>query len=120
MKTITNKAQRRLGLPGRPALILNPGESKEITDQDFELITSNRTAARWIERGIIDVGGKVKETKPQEQTREKEVIPEGLTGKGFEILNEGGGWYSAWVNGFKVTDKKVRKADAEALEADYE
>ena len=127
MKTLTNNAGRRLGVPGRHALILNPGESVEITDQQLADIKSNRVSARWLERGVIAVSEdgkpvtvKVKTEEPKSKPAANPDLPEGLTGEGAEVHHEGGGWYSVYINGFKVTDTNLRKDEAEDTAAEYE
>ena len=120
MKTVTNNAKRRLGLPGRPALLLNPGESKTIEDSQVAEIETSNIAKGWIRSGLVSISDGAETEEKSEDPKSDQDLPEGLTGKGFEIFNEGSGWYSAWVNGFKVTDSKVRKKAAEALRKEYD
>jgi len=135
MKVITNKGRRRLGVPGRPALILDPGQSASVDSQQLESFRRNRTVSRWLEAGVLvlsDEVGVVEVPKPQPKVRPgirvaverdkrvEEVLPEGVTGQGVEISQSGGGWYQVYVNGFKVTDRNVRKDEAESISAEYE
>lgn len=126
MKTVTNNANRRLGLPGRPALLLNPGESKTIEDSQVAEIEGNKTAAQWIKRGTVSISdaGKAKKKSAQTESKsdssEKKDLPDGLTGEGFEPFHHGGGYYSVYVNGFEVTDSKIKKAAVEELRKDYD
>lgn len=46
-------------------------------------------------------------------------LPEGLTGKGVEIHSPSSGWYQVFVDGISVTEKNVRKAEAEELAETY-
>ena len=132
MKVITNKGRRRLGVPGRRALILDPNQAVPVSESQLDEIGKNRTAARWLASGVLVVtdDGEVVETpKPQPKTmrvkedrdkREELVLPEGLTGEGIEQHSNGGGWWDVYVNGFKVTDRKVRQDEATAIAAEYE
>ncbi len=136
MKVLTNDGKRRLGISGRPAIILAPGESSPpLNDAQIEVIKRNKTVARWLSNGILrlrDEGEEVtvpeKEVVPKKRVRphgrrddrERQVLPEGLTGKGTEVHHSGGGWYEVYVNGFKVTDSNVRKDEATEIAAEYE
>ena len=135
MKLLINKGRRRLGIPGRPAIILDPNQSVEINEARQDDLTRNRTVARWLETGtlvITDDGNPQKPTPivtPRRQAvtarekrdqREEIVLPEGITGQGTEVHHLGGGWYEVYVNGFKVTDRNVRKDEAKTIAAEYE
>lgn len=140
MKRVINNGRRRLGIPGRPAIILNPKESVSITDEQEKAITENRTAARWLDVGVIAI---VDDSAPVESpqrvkserlpvtsatrrpasgadVRQPETLPDGISGEGIERHHLGGGWYQVYVNGFKVTDRNVRKTEAEQIESEYE
>jgi hypothetical protein len=140
MKLI-NKGARRLGIPGRPAIILDPGRAVSITEAQLEFIRKNRTSGRWLESGVLEVSGNSKPVKvevevtppippkrhPVQQNKpvkadEREVVelPEDVTGEGTETHHAGGGWYEVYVNGFKVTDRKVRKDEAASIAAEYD
>lgn len=140
---VTNNAGRRIGVPIRQAFILNAGESRNVTDGELAQMENNRTISRWMETGILSIasslgeapvdGREIKqpapkpERKPQREKaapppkeESREELPEGITGVGVEREVFGGGWQHLWVNGFRVTDKKVRTAEADAMAADYE
>jgi len=132
---LTNNARRRLGIPGRPAIILEPDQTVEITESQLGVIKANKTVERWLHSGILTVGEpvhKVEVEKPPKviqrastgikdrDPRKTEPLPEGVTGEGTELQHVGGGWYQVYVNGFKVTDKNVRKDEAESLSTEYE
>lgn len=135
---VTNNGGRRIGVPVRQAFILAPGESRDITDGELAQMENNRTISRWLETGILSVASelgeaprekrevKQPESKPQAKPTQppkaegQEPLPEGITGVGVEYEHHGGGWYSLWVNGFCVTDKRVRKTEAEVMARDYE
>jgi hypothetical protein len=132
---ITNTGRRRLGLPGRPALILDAGQSAEITDKQLQEMMKNRTSARWFGSGLLAVDGKQLESKPEAGIESKpkskpalssfviptpEGLPEGLTGQDIELYHKGGGWWRVYVNGFEVTDGNVRKAEAKQIAAEFE
>lgn len=141
MKRIINNGRRRLGISGRPAIILNPNESREIDDYQLDEIRKNRTVANWIEAGILTVSDgdeKIEATatvKPKKATivhsksirpgaprdeRQAEPLPDGIEGEGIETHHLGGGWYQVYVNGFKVTDRNVRKDEAKEIASEYE
>ena len=130
MKVLRNAGKRRLGIPGRPAIILAPGESAPITDSQLAAMERNKTVARWLDRGVLSVSdsdGKepeAKKAKPKPKRnrrddREDQVLPEGVTGEGVETHHKGGGWYEVYVNGFKVSDSNIRKDEAESMAAEY-
>jgi len=135
MKLLINKGRRRLGIPGRPAIILDPNQSVEINEARQDDLTRNRTVARWLETGtlVITDDGKPQQPTPivtprrqavtareKRDQREEIVLPEGITGQGTEVHHLGGGWYEVYVNGFKVTDRNVRKDEAKTIAEEYE
>jgi hypothetical protein len=140
MKRIINHGRRRLGISGRPAIILGPNESQEITEQQEQALRENRTNANWLQNGVIEIvdGDAPIEPKPMikperqkvvsattrpgtpRDERQDEPLPEGLTGEDVEMHHLGGGWYQVYVNGFKATDRNVRKAEAEEITKDYQ
>lgn len=129
---LTSNAGRRIGIPVRQAFVLNPGESREITDKQLEELQTNKTARRWLDRSILIIDGseealkevatKTSKKKPQEKEEPapKLNLPDGITGVGKEYEHHGGGWYSLWINGECATDGKVRKKEAEEMAKDYE
>jgi len=139
MKKLTNNGSRRLGVPGRPALILSPSESALIDDDQLRIMQQNRTVSRWLESGVLSLTKPGADDKYIEQPARKpsrakrnpvkrhqrkderkvQELPEGLTGDGIEYNHLGGGWWQVFVNGFKVTDRNVRKAEAETIATEY-
>lgn len=138
MKKLTNRGTRRLGVPGRPAIILNPNESALINKDQLAEMQKNRTVSRWLESGVLLLSEPGENDDlappPQRQSRARrnpkalprrdqrkvEKLPEGVKGEGVEYNHLGGGWYQVYVNGFKVTDRNVRKAEAETMATEYE
>jgi hypothetical protein len=140
MNVLINKGRRRLGIPGRPAIILDAGANVTLTDEQLESIQENRTVTRWLEVGVLEItdGSALKADKqgqvPRPKTpkprpaatprrddeRDVEKLPEGVTGDGVEMHHLGGGWWQVFVNGFKVTDRNVRKDEAKSIAAEYE
>jgi hypothetical protein len=138
MNVLKNNARRRLGIPGRPAIVLAPTEGRRVTDEQLAEMRKNRTVARWLESGVLTIEAD-DGTSPQapdqiaprrnmaaikriqdRDNREEVELPEGVTGEGVELFSPGGGWFEVWVNGFKATDKNVRKSEAEKIAAEYE
>ena len=134
MKSLVSKAARRLGIPGRPALIISPGERVPVGKKQIESMQRNSTVSRWLQHGllvIVDSDGKELEppkrvrppstglTRSKDDKRTETPLPEGLTGEGAEMLHTGSGWWQVYVNGFQVTTKKVRKEEAESIAAEY-
>ena len=133
---LTNKSRRRLGISGRPALILEPDRAVEITQSKLEEIKKNKTVARWLDSGVLvlDESDEVHKVevelvpkvirktgmKHDRDKREEIALPEGVSHEGIQIHHAGGGWYELYVNGFKVTDKTVRKDEAESMATEYE
>ena len=140
MTLLTNTGRRRIGIPVRPALILDGGQSVSVTDEEVNAIRKNRTVERWLESGVLTLSdGPVKvevdvethktfapQRKPRvpkiakPDTREVVNLPEGVTGEGVECHHAGGGWWEVYVNGFKVTDRKVRKDESESIASEYD
>lgn len=127
MKKLMNTGRRPLGLSGSPSVVLRANVPVEVSDQQFEQFMANRTVSRWINSGLISVDGEkaaVDVPKPTEKVATKErpepEIPDGLTGKGPEKHHLGGGWYEGYVNGVKVTDRNMRKAEIESVLSEYE
>jgi hypothetical protein len=136
MKVIINNGRRRLGVPSRPALILNPKESAPITDVQIEQLLAQRTASRWLESGVLEIKDSAEAEAPamvkvaerpkvvrkykDRDERKPEELPDGVTGEGVETHHLGGGWYCVFVNGFRVTDSNVRKDAAETIASEYE
>ena len=142
MKVLCNSGARRLGIPGRPAIVLAPGDTVPVTDDQLAEMDRNRTVSRWIERGVLTVrdSNANEPSKPaipvnsapaprhrarrpsvggRADKREELVLPDGVTGEGIEVHHKGGGWYEVYVNGFKVTDTNVRKDEAQEVAAEY-
>jgi len=136
---LTNKGARRLGVPGRPAIILDPGKSVTLDEKQLAHVRKNRTIGRWLDMGVLELSdgaepAKVEVTKPVPSKKQpvqqpkpivaddREVInlPGDVTGEGTETHHAGGGWYEVYVNGFKVTDRKVRKDEAASIAAEYD
>ena len=139
MKVLINNGRRRLGIPGRPAIILKPGEFVPVNDAQLAEMHKNKTVTRWLNRGVLelreegDVEVKTPKTVPAKRqsiprssrakrrdVRETLVLPDGVTGKGVEVHHKGGGWFEVYVNGFKVTDKNIRKTEAQDIATEYE
>ena len=139
LKRLTNKGQRRLGVPGRPAIILRPNESAILNEQQVADIHKNRTVTRWIKSGILELSDTDETVEPKKvrskiaprsrprikgvtmrDKREELVLPKGITGKGVEINHVGGGWWEIYVHGFKVTDRNVRKDERDEIAKEYE
>jgi len=139
MKVLRNSGARRLGIPGRPAIILSPGEKAPVTDAQLKDMEKNKTVVRWLDRGVLTLldgdapelepAPLVKSAPPRQRVRprvggrtdkrEELVLPDGVTGEGIETHHKGGGWYEVYVNGFKVTDANVRKDEAEDIVNEY-
>lgn len=136
MTTITNNSKRRLGLSGRPSLVLRPGEtSEEITAGRFTSFCNNKTTVRWIASGLLTVNdppegvvdlpdlSKPSEVKGKSDTKEVKdelELPEGITGEGKELHQVSRGQYDVYINGFKVTDETVSKKKAGEIMDEYE
>ena len=134
---LKNAGRRRLGVPGRPALILEPNQIVDVDASQMDEFQKNRTVCRWLESGVLilfDGAEKASPVpvfvtpkptrpvgiKPDRDVREEQVLPKGITGEGVERNHLGGGWWEVYVNGFKVTDRNVRKDEAETIAAEYE
>lgn len=138
MKRIINNGRRRLGIPGRPALILNPGESSEVNAAQIASFEQNKTTARWLEVGVLAIVesddeperatitpkrvshvDELRASKPRD-VRQESKLPDGVPSEGVAKHHIGGGWYQVYVNGFLVTDRNVRKDEAESIASEYD
>ena len=54
---VTNAGKRRLGLSGLPSVVLAPGESVNVTDEQYNSFIKNKTIVRWIDHGVVTVDG---------------------------------------------------------------
>lgn len=125
---LMNHAKRTMGIPvARGAVVLDPGQSVEISADDLSALERNKTAARWLKGGLISVGEPKKgKDKPAEQdaesseaeSKEPEKAAENTNGPVIE--DQGRGWYKVFVAGIEVSQGNLRKKDAEALVAEYE
>lgn len=144
MIRLINKAERTLGLPGVrfPSVILekNGGEA-EISDAHFEELKSNRVVSQWLANGIV-LTQKVAELRPKGMSvtvlepksehaddspveKQVEAPAAGQSDDGFrpaqvKVVSSAGGWYHVYVNDHQVTDKAVRKAEAQKIAAEYD
>jgi len=141
MIRLINKSGRALGLPGVqfPSVVLekNGGEA-EISNDHFAELSSNRTVAQWIAQSIVLVQ-KFGELRPAGMTvtilepKKVEAPPavkteaprptqpeDSFRPAKVEIISPAGGWYHVYVNDHQVTDKAVRKAEAERMAAEYD
>lgn len=136
MNVLVNNGRRRLGIPGRPGIVIAPNEIVELDAVQERAMLKNRTVQRWLESNILEIRPASKrpekvetiapkrEAKPARKRvdrdqREIEVLPEGVSETGTHIHHKGGGWYAVYVNGFKVTDTNIRKDEAEAIASEY-
>lgn len=120
MIRLINNANRALGLPGAPSVILEKGGFADVTQDHFEGLMENKTVAAWVSQGIVGVheqrsdqaGEKPAESAPK--TNEKPTSP------GVQVVAKGGGWFRVLVNGVDVAERSLRKDEAEAMAAEYE
>lgn len=102
---LTNKHDRTLGVPGATAsIILQPGESFDITEDDLKAINENKTAKLWLDKKILVLGG----VKNTDENKEKAVAK-----------HLGSGKYDVFVNDKKISEKTLEKEEAEKFVADY-
>jgi hypothetical protein len=124
MKLI-NKSKRALGLPGaNRSIILGVGEVKEIGAEDAKVIRKHRISANWLHQGLIELSeASAKTPKPKLEpglTADPVDEPVVISQSGVEIRPKGKGWYQVFVAGIEVSQGSLRKADADALAAEYE
>ena len=138
MTKITNNGKRRLGLSGRPSLIIDAGQSVEVSNAQYKSFIESGIVARWFASGLLTVDGEVEigighqvvgtdlwskqvpaESTESEVDQHSVALPEGIKSEGVELYHAGGGWWEVYVNGFLVTNVKVRKAEAEKIAEDY-
>lgn len=122
---LTNNARRRLGIPGRTAIILNPNQTIEISKLQYDEMQKNRTTSHWLKAGVLSVDKSSKPVKvevnvqPEAEPEAEPDAPEGVSEEGVRLNHLGGGWYEVYVSGFKVTTHNVRKKVAEEMAAEY-
>ena len=114
---LTNESKRERGIPLAQELrVVKPGQSITITDEDRDHMLRFPMVNNWLDRGEISITGGKGKNDPKQRVSE---LPEDITGTGFEIAKFGGGWCMPYMNGEPVTDRRVRKAEAEAMAKDY-
>lgn len=120
---LTNNASRALGVPGaHGSYIVKPKDSINITQMDLEALERNKTASGWLHTGLISIDGKgtVKESPAKEKPPEPQEPKVEPSGSDPEVVEQSKGWYKVFVGGIEVSQGNMRKADAEALAAQYE
>lgn len=131
MIRLINKSGRALGLPCAryPSIILEMDEEKVITDQHFDEVKVNKTVTRWINDGFVLVqqlsdpkpdGLTVTVLKPKPETPVMAGVDDDYRPAQVKCISAGGGWWHVYVNDEKVTDKAVRKAEAEKIATEYD
>ena len=125
MKVI-NKSGRSLGLPLGETTVLKPGEERTVDAVERAMLEEHPLSSPWLYKGLIafDDAPVKKHKRPVAHTRverDHDEIPPEVPKEGVVIYHTGGGWYRVYVWGLSVMDpdKKVRKAEAEAIAADY-
>lgn len=112
-----SKVARGIPLPDE-FYSLKPGAEVAVSQSDLDKMLQKGRFKVLVDVGTIKVlpgdapAPEVKDERPEQK-------PEGVTGEGIEITHTGAGWYEVHVNGMKVTDKGVRKDDAERIAEDY-
>lgn len=108
MYLLKNKAKRAIGLPSPyRSVVLEVGESEEVTDKHFEELMKATSTVNAIEQGTVEVTYLPNPVAPP---------PE----RGVKLVSKSGGWWLVYVNGHPVTDKAVRKEEAERMAAEYQ
>ena len=108
---IKNTSNRDRCIPMQPSVILAPQETREVSRSELVRLDGYPMFRNWVHMGHITViGDEVVASEPEAE----EVIEDGVS-----IEDHGNGWYSVHVNGFKVTDVKVREDEAQRIAADY-
>lgn len=118
---LVNTSSRDMAIPTQiETTILKPNEFLVVSKTELEQLKRDSQIRNWLHRGMLSTqsGGNTEHAadKPKE---EKSDLPEGVTGKGVEIVEHKGGWFSVHVDGMPCTDKKVRKDQADEIAADY-
>lgn len=123
MKTIKlkNNVKRALGIPcAHGFIVVQAGEVVEIGKDDLVAIKKNKTASGWLHAGLISTGDEVVKEEPNIPDNDKNPEPDPPKPTGEPVIDHvGGGWYTVSVSGIEVSQGKLRKADAEALAAQY-
>ena len=108
MYLLTNKAERAMGLPSPyRSVVLDVGESEEITDKHFQELLKSSYTVTAIESGAVEVVHTETEAEPP---------PE----RGVKLKSVGERMWQVIVNGFPVSDKPVDKDEAERIAGEYE
>lgn len=111
MYTLTNKGKREVGLPAPVygAIVLLAGGFVQISNDHYEELIKTLQTQDAIRNGIIVV--KHCEDKPK---------VEEWVDSGVKLVSQKGGWWKVYVNGHLVTDKAVRKEEAEKIAVQYQ
>ena len=120
MKLI-NASRRPRGIPLDEFVTLPAGGEVDINEYQLSQLQKRPMVRNWMQAGVLLVqqGDAAPEKGPVKEVRRGPDLPEGITGTGIEHEDLGGGWTHLWVNGFKCTDKAVRKKQAEKMALDY-
>ena len=121
MKLVNTSKRARSINTGFEFLVLEPGEEYPVTAADLAEMRRHTMFATWVQRGHLTIkDGEAKKPLPVAvEERKGPELPEGLSGKGTELHDEGGGWFTVWHEGMPCTDEKVRKDRAEEIAKDY-
>jgi hypothetical protein len=114
MYTLINRGSREYGLPGNThfeTVVLSLSKTVEVTDEHFAALRVYPDTARLLASGTI-----LAEHTPDEPYEEPPSAPIGEV----EMFHQGGGWWHVYVGDVCVTDKKVKKARAEEIMAEYD
>ena len=110
MYIFSNNTNKEVGLPAPKlgALILGAGVASMVTDNHYRELAKSLYMQSAIKRGDVSV---------EYQDNPAEALPEV---RGVRAVSTAGGWWRVYVNGHEITDKAVRKAEAERIAAEYQ
>ena len=103
MYTITNNGKITVALPGRKleTVVLNPGKSREVSDEHMADLLGYEPTVHAIELGNISTESKDGEPK-----------------KTVKVVRYSGGWWNVHVNGSPTLKTLVRKKEAQRIADD--
>ena len=111
MYVVTNNSTIDIALPAANlgALVMAARSTTEVTDRHWNELEKSIYTETAIRRGYVSVEHKDDPPQP--------VKPDM---RGVKAVSQSRGWWRVYVNGHEITDKAVRKSEAERIAAEYQ
>jgi len=108
MYLLTNKSNRAIGLPCTyRSVVLGVDDSEEVTEEHWDALCNSQPVAEAYDKGMFAV-------------ERLDGTPSPKPDRGVKLESKGGGWWIVYVNGYPVSEKAVRKEEAERMAEEYQ